>query len=134
MLRHLGLIAVCACIVASVGCGGGNVTAPTPPLSPFLQPVAVEFSGRVVNADTGGPVGNVRVSVDWVGDRNDGTNRATPTDTATSAEDGTFTLRLNLQSAWREVSLKFTGPAGYDTTVGNFRAPTGWCFVARLCW
>ena len=56
MLRHCGLIAVCACIAASVGCdGGGGITAPT-------STVTVEFGGRVVNADAGGPVANVRVS------------------------------------------------------------------------
>ena len=49
MLRHLGLIAVCACLVASAGCEGGKVTAPAPDLN-----ATVEFSGRVVNADAGG--------------------------------------------------------------------------------
>ena len=63
MLRHLGLIAVCACIVASVGCDGGKVTAPGPPPSRPNTTVTVEFGGRVVNADAGGPVENVRVSV-----------------------------------------------------------------------
>ena len=66
MLRHLGLIAVCACIVASVGCDGGKViTAPAPP--PAATTVTVEFGGRVVNADAGGPVGNVQVSVQGLG-------------------------------------------------------------------
>ena len=64
MLRHLGLIAVCACIVASVGCDGGKLTAPTPPPAIAIESmVTVEFGGRVVNADAGGPVANVRVSV-----------------------------------------------------------------------
>ena len=31
MLRHLGLIAVCACIVASVGCDGGKLPDTAPP-------------------------------------------------------------------------------------------------------
>ena len=69
MLRHLGLIAVCACIVASVGCDGGKVTAPAPPATPSSDPnttVTVEFGGRVVNFDAGGPVGNVRVSLEIV--------------------------------------------------------------------
>ena len=57
MLRHLGLIAVCACIVASVGCDGESPGSPSPTM------VTVEFGGRVVNADAGGPVANVRVSV-----------------------------------------------------------------------
>ena len=57
MLRHLGLIAVCACIVVSVGCDGP--AAPSPPPSM----VTVEVSGRVVNADAGDPVGKVRVSM-----------------------------------------------------------------------
>ena len=57
MLRHPGLIAACACIVASVGCDGRTGTGPLPT-------VTVEFSGRVVNADTEDPVGNVRISVD----------------------------------------------------------------------
>jgi hypothetical protein len=72
MLRHLGLIAVCACIVASVGCDGGKLTAPgpPPPPPPVANPnttVTVEFGGRVVDADVGGPLGNVRVSLDAVG-------------------------------------------------------------------
>ena len=57
MLGHLGLIAVCACIAASVGCDGGKLTAPPAP------PPPVEFGGRVVNADAEGPVEGVRVSV-----------------------------------------------------------------------
>ena len=65
MLRHLGLIAVCAYIVASVACGGGPATEPAPPRtsSDPNTTVAVEFGGRVVNADAGGPVEGVRVSV-----------------------------------------------------------------------
>jgi len=52
MLRHLGLIAVCACLVASAGCEGGKVTAPAPDLN-----ATVEFSGHMVNADAEGSVG-----------------------------------------------------------------------------
>src|SRR5262245_14251614 len=84
MLRHLGLIAVCACIVASVGCDGGNVVTPTPT-------VKVEFGGRVVNADAGGPVGNVRVSLTGLSGPGD-TEWVWPTFTATSRQDGTFTF------------------------------------------
>ena len=62
MLRHPGLVAVCVCIVASVGCGGGNEIRGITPTQ-TVQTATVEFGGRVVNADTGGPVGNVVVSV-----------------------------------------------------------------------
>src|SRR5688572_10879748 len=107
MLRHLGLIAVCACIVAGIGCDGGKLTAPDPLPSP--SPVAnpdttatVEFGGRVVNADAGGPVGNVQVSVGATAfsGRPRPEGWVFPTDTATSAGDGTFTLPLNLPSFW----------------------------------
>jgi hypothetical protein len=127
MLRHLGLIAVCACIVASVACGGGKVTAPEPePESqrpPSSEPtlVTVEFGGRVVNADAGGPVGNVRVSLDSVwGPAPAGW--ANPKDTATSAGDGTFTLTLDLPVGWRGVNVKLTGPAGHDDVIRDFQA------------
>lgn len=66
MLRHLNVIAVCACIVASVGCDARKLTAPAPPPLPGQDPittVTVEFGGRVVDADAGGPVANVRVSL-----------------------------------------------------------------------
>jgi hypothetical protein len=82
--------------------------------------VTVEFGGRVVNADAGGPVGNVQVSAwamsfpvipdGWV----------SPKNTATSGEDGTFTLPLNLPRGWSFVSLKLTGPPGYDDTYQRF--------------
>jgi len=106
MLRHLGQIAVCACIIASVGCEGATSPGPVPKAT-------VEFSGRVINADTDAPVGNVRVSVErysiypqsWAG--------PVPTNTVTSTDDGTFTLPLTLQAAWSEVLLKLSGP-GYD--------------------
>ena len=132
MLRHLGLIAVCACIVASVGCDGAkltapdpNTTAPTPPLPPSSEPiptVTVEFGGRVVNADAGGPVGNVRVSVQdvFLGSRPNPEGWVFPKDTATSGGDGTFTLPLNLPSFWKLVYLKLTGP-GYDDAVRDFQ-------------
>ncbi len=135
MLRHLGLIAVCACIVASVGCDGGKLTAPAPPPPPVADPkpppppvadpnttVTVEFGGRVVNADAGGPVGNVRVSVGAVGfgSRPNPQGWVFPKDTATSGEDGTFTLTFNLPSFWNVVYLKLTGPTGYDDVSRGF--------------
>jgi hypothetical protein len=143
MLRHLGLIAVCACVVASVGCGGGKLTAPGPPPPPPPVPnsittVTVEFGGRVVNADAGGPVGNVRVSLDAAGDNSaayaDGRppGWVFPTDTATSGGDGTFALSLNLPNLWTFAGLKFTGPAGYDDLEGRFE-PTAPCHYAP-CW
>ncbi len=131
MLRHLGLIAVCACIVASVGCDGGTLTAPSsdpkppPPSSDPTTTVTVEFGGRVVNADAGGPVGNVRVSLYVISDRGPGpAGWVFPKDTATSGEDGTFTLPLSLPSSWRFVSLKLTGPPGYDDTHQRFEPTT----------
>ena len=78
--------------------------------------VTVEVSGRVVNADAGDPVGNVRVSFgelccfspftiprEW----------RVPRDSATSGGDGTFTLPLNLPRDWSSVTLKLTG-SGYE--------------------
>ena len=85
MSRHLRLFAACAALLASAGCS--NERRPPLPTDPTpLATVAVEFGGRVVNADAGGPVGNVRVSVEAVGDG--GKPRPPgwvfPTDTATS--------------------------------------------------
>ncbi len=125
MLRHLGLLAVCACVGASVGCDDGKLTGPAPPPPSSGPPssaptatVTVAFGGRVVNADAGGPVANVRVSVSawaspsersylWIGE-------ALAKQIATSGEDGTFTLPLTLPSDWKLVDLRFTGPAGYE--------------------
>jgi hypothetical protein len=119
MFRHLRLSAVSACIVASVGCDGGKLTGPAPPPPPSSDPittVTVEFGGRVVNAETGGPVGNVQVSAGVMSYpvRPIGWDR--PKNTATSGEDGTFTLPLNLPSLWSFVRLNLTAPAGYDDT------------------
>lgn len=121
MLRHLGLIAGCACIVASVGCDGGKLTAPAPPRPPSSDPntmVTVEFGGRVVNADAGGPVESVRVSLHSWGLPGGGlsTAGAYAKDTATSGGDGTFTLPLNLPIGWRSVYFQLTAPPGYDDT------------------
>lgn len=144
MLRRLGLIAVCAGIVASVGCDGGTSTAPATPTGPTPPPPAppspvavpttiftVEFGGRVVNAEAGGPVANVRVSVGgWVSSKPPGW--VFPTDTATSGGDGTFTLPLSFPSDWKMVYLEFTGPAGYDDTGSRFE-PTADCALSP-CW
>ena len=129
MLRHLGLIAVCACIVAGVGCDGGKLTAPDPPsLTPDSNVVPdtmvrVEFGGRVVNADAGGPVGNVRVSLlDGQGlpGGGPGAAEAYAKDTATSGGEGEFTLPLNLPMGWRSAFFQLTGPPGYDDTYQGF--------------
>ena len=122
MLRHLGLIA--ACIVASVGCDGGTLTAPDPrtsdPNTTVVETVRVEFGGRVVNADAGGPVGNVSVSLGVLSLPGRLLKLVFPKDTATSAGDGTFTLPLNLPSDWKFVSLELTGPPGYDDTSQSY--------------
>jgi hypothetical protein len=133
MLRHLGLIAVCACIVASVGCDGAKLTAPDPrpsdPNTTVVETVTVEFGGRVVNADTGGPVESVRVSLHVLS--RPGRLTSGFQDTATSGGDGTFTLPLNLPSDWRFVFLNLTGPPGYDDAgqryerIGAFANPSG---------
>ena len=127
MLRHLGLIAVCACIGATVGCGDGPVTGPAQTASDPNMTVSVEFGGRVVNADAAGPVGNVRVSLGvW---SSPAEAQVRPTGTATSGEDGTFTLSLDLPRVWSFVRLNLTAPPGYDDTsqryegVGPFADP-----------
>ena len=125
MLRHLGLIAVCACIVASVGCDGRTLAAPDlPPTSPSPPPpvatVTVEFGGRVVNADAGGPVDGVRVSLGSISHPGRTDGWVFPKDTATSGGDGTFTLPLDLPSLWKSVALELTGPPGYDDTLQNY--------------
>ena len=129
MLRHLGLIAVCACIVASVGCDGGKrIITPTPPPG---STVTVEFGGRVVNADAGGPVGNVRVSAGTMSAPEAPAGWVRPTNTATSGQDGTFTLPLNLPTGWSFIRLNLTAPPGYDDTsqryegIGPSRDPGG---------
>ena len=116
MLR-LGLIAVCACIVASVGC---TPTQPSPPS------VKVEFGGRVVNADAGGAVGNVRVSLHSLRMSGGGssTAEAYAKDTATSGGDGEFTLPLSLPMGWRSLYFQLSGPPGYDDTYQGFEPTT----------
>lgn len=74
-----------------------------------------EFAGRVVDADSGGPVGNVRISLRSIaGGGLLQTGFSKDTATATSAADGTFTLSLDLPSSWQRVWLDLTGPPGYD--------------------
>ena len=126
-MRHLGLIEVCACIVASVGCDGGKLTpAPLPP--PSSDPnttVTIEFGGRVVNADAGGPVANVQLSLYVLSSPYPNPNGwVFPKNTATSGGDGTFSLPLALPSFWRFVSLKLTATPGYDDTQQRFEANT----------
>jgi hypothetical protein len=130
MLRHLGLIAVCACFVASVGCDDGKVrefeglAAPTPPPESLVR---VEFGGRVVNADAGGPVANVRVSLySWsgIGDVSTAMRHANTQATATSGGDGTFTLPLNLPMGWSSADLQLTAPPGYDDRFQRFERTT----------
>ena len=58
MVRRFALIAVCVSVGGSGACDH-RVTQPD--LSDLFPPVTVEFSGRVVNADTRDPVGNVQV-------------------------------------------------------------------------
>jgi hypothetical protein len=111
MLRHFGHIAFCACVVTGIGCDGGKLTAPTPPTT-----VRVEFGGRVVNTDTGGPVANVRVSVASVSHPGP-QSWVFPNETATSGADGAFTVALNLPGSWEGVSLKLT--ARRDMRIGN---------------
>ena len=103
------------------------MTAPDPPsLTPDSDVVPdtmvrVEFGGRVVNADAGGPVGGVRVSLYSVGGPGNIPHIA---NTATSGGDGTFTLPLNLPMGWINVDLRLTAPPGYDDTNRQFQPTT----------
>ncbi|HKW03505.1 MAG TPA: hypothetical protein VJN96_27010 [Vicinamibacterales bacterium] len=130
MSRHLGLIAVCACIAASIGCDGapGVTPTPTPTVTPTpkvtptptASTVTVEFGGRVVTADVGGPVGNVLVSAEAISIPKTTVGWVNPTNTTTSGGDGTFTLPLNLPTGWRSLYLKLTAPPGYDDAYHEF--------------
>jgi hypothetical protein len=114
MLRELGVIAVCLCIATAVGCDSGNPVTPTPAPASAPPTVTVDFGGRVVNAESGGGVENVRVTVEHV-EYSNGPDQF-PNDVATTAGDGTFTLPLSLQVSWqfRYVFLKLIAPPGYD--------------------
>ena len=123
--------------LSSVGCDGQKNWGFPP--SPSAPTVTVELGGRLVNADTGGPVANVRVavsSVRWRLPNGDGDGSTTNTkETATAGGDGTFTLPLTLPTDWTRVALEFTGPAGYDHMSGRFRAPTAdSCGWFPPCW
>ena len=96
---------------------------------------SVEFGGRVVDTDGGGPVANARVAVYGFSSRG-GTRRdgwRFPTEITTSGGDGTFTLPLTLPDDWTIVFLKFTGPAGYDDTYRRFEPTANPCAIAP-CW
>ena len=112
MLRHLGLIAVCACTITSVGCDKGFHRSNHPTAT-------VSFTGRLFDADMGHPVGNVRVSVEDVAFSSDpGFNIqpegwVMPTNSVTSGGDGTFNLQVSIPSNWMTLDLILTGP-GYE--------------------
>ena len=78
--------------------------------------MTVEFGGRVISADAGGPVANVRVSAGVMSYPVAPAGWVRPNNTATSGGDGTFTLPLNLPSLWSFVRLNLTAPPGYDDT------------------
>jgi hypothetical protein len=111
------------------------MTGPAPPSSNPTATVTVAFGGRVVNADAGGPVANVRVSVAGWGFRSDdrGIGEALTKAIATSGGDGTFTLPLTLPSDWKQIDLGFTGPAGYEEAEAHFEPKGGSCNVGP-CW
>lgn len=130
MIRFRSLIALCACIVASVGCSDEkNIGGPGPSGPPL---VSVELRGRLIDADGEGFVGNLLVAVsslkfpttsgpgDW----------RVPKDTTTSGGDGTFTLPLKLRADCQGGFLKVTGP-GYDEQFWSFE-PNGPPATVRL--
>lgn len=116
--RHIGLIAVCACIVVSVGCDGVSPHAPSP-VSDLNATITVEFSGRLVNVDTGAPVENVRLSLGAFSTSTTPAGWVFPTNSAMSGGDGTFTLPLNVPRGWTLVELRLAGP-GYDERSWRF--------------
>jgi hypothetical protein len=149
-MTRLQLALVVLIPLAHAGCGSeapraSVPTAPSTPTPPTPAPgpittVTVEFGGRVVDADAGGPVANARVSVSGWG--HPGPPRSGEqvvydfsNEIATSGADGTFTLPLNLPSDWTSVGFQFTGPAGYDVTYGSFK-PTAdiGCVAWQSCW
>ena len=124
----LALASLGVSVLITLGCD-----TPVEPSKERVATVTVEFGGRVVNADAGGPVGNVRVSVGGLSAG--GTVWSVGPDaqkTATSGADGTFTLRLNLPSDWRKVYLEFTGP-GYDDRGGHIEPTAAPCNIGP-CW
>jgi hypothetical protein len=153
MTSRLHLAVVVLIPLALAGCGseaslasGPSAPSTLPPPAPEpITRVTVVFGGRVVDADTGGPVANVGVSVSGGG--YPGPPRSAvrgeqvvysgggeANEIATSGADGTFTLPLNLWSDWTSVGLQFTGPAGYDETHGSFEPTAPRCVNSRSCW
>ena len=131
MLRNLGLVAVWVGIAASVGCD--SVNTPTPLPIPTPSTVTIQFGGRVVNAETEGPVANVRVSISALSSPGGGLREASG-ELATSAGDGTFSFAIDqIPSDWRMVGLKFSGPAGYDNRGGRLEPTASPCRIAP-CW
>jgi hypothetical protein len=107
-------------VVITPGCGKSPTT-PTPSTTALSSTVKVEFGGRVVNADAGGPVEGVRVSLySWSGPG----GPIVAKDTATSGGDGTFTLALNLPMGWSGVDLALSAPPGYDGMFQQFDPTT----------
>ena len=128
-LARLVIVSLGVSMVITLGCG----KSPTEP-----SPVTVEFGGRMVNADTEGPVANVRVSASrWrTPDVGDGFGVTYPKVTATSGGDGTFTLPVTLPRDWTGVALIFAGP-GYDDTGVGFGAKAATCWLSSAqqgCW
>jgi hypothetical protein len=132
MSRHSGLIALSVCLVASGGCPDGDGISKNP-LTPTTPLVTVELGGRLVNADDGSLLANVKVSVGaWAAP---GTfNGPFPTQkTTTSGAAGTFTLSVSVPSAWTFIGLSFTGLAGYDDADQRFEPSATPCRFTP-CW
>ena len=137
--RHIttlgGAFVLVWAFLSSVGCDGQKNWG-FPPSAPSAPTVTVEFGGRVVNAETGDPVANVRVSVTALASRGGGLReaRSTAEEIGTTGGDGTFALRLNdVPSDWTMLGLEFTGPAGYDTRGGRLEPTAAPCRIAP-CW
>ena len=137
--RHIttlgGAFVLVLAFLSSVGCDGQKNWG-VPPSPPSAPTVTVEFGGRVVNAETGGPVANVRVSITALASRGGGLReaRSTAEEIGTTGGDGTFALRLNdVPSDWTMLGLEFTGPAGYDTRGGRLEPTAAPCRIAP-CW
>ena len=153
MTSRLHLAVVVLIPLALAGCGSeaslaSGPSAPStlpPPATDPITRVTVVFGGRVVDADTGGPVANVGVSVSGGGypgpprspvrgEQVVFSGGGDPNEIATSGADGTFTLPLALWSDWTSVHLQFTGPAGYDDTRRSFEPTAPRCVNSPSCW
>jgi len=121
MLRHLGLIAICACIGASVGCDGGKLTAPapTPPPPPSpptsltctyaVSPLAVSIGqdgeqGTVTVQTTAGCPWTARSNASWI------------TITAGNSRSGNGPLNYSVQATF-ETSARTGTVTVADATV-----------------